>query len=85
MKPKRTFRSFIKNVKERKDRSVLYAKIVPLFYKERKRTQERYALLKRTDAQPWIEEVVTMKIYWKIMRRQCVWLLSYLYQPPGIR
>ena len=38
MKPKRTFRSFIKNVKERKDRSVLYAKIVPLFYKERKRT-----------------------------------------------
>ena len=38
------FRSFIKNGKECKDRSVF-------FYKERKRTQERCVLLKRTDAQ----------------------------------
>ena len=31
-----------------------------------------------------IATIVTVKIYWKIMQRQCVWLLSYLYHKPGI-
>ena len=44
----RSFCSFIKNPKERKDRSVLYkrteknGKIVPFFYKERKRKQRSF-------------------------------------------
>ena len=45
----KTFCSFIKNGKN--------AKNVLFFYKERKRTQERCILLKRTDAQPWINGV----------------------------
>ena len=41
----RSFRSFVKNKKERKDNSVF-------FYKEWKITQERCVLLKRMEAQP---------------------------------
>ena len=69
MKPKRMFRSFTKNAKKRSVllyRTEKNAKIVPLFYKERKRTQrsfrsfikngkerkDRSVLLKRMDAQP---------------------------------
>ena len=55
----RTQRSFIKNVKERKEHSVLFIKNakelenIALFWKERKRMQERCVLLKSLHAQPW--------------------------------
>ena len=51
-------RSFIKNVKERKERSVHFKKNakerenVAFFWKEHIRTQERWILLKRMFAQP---------------------------------
>ena len=67
--------SFIKNVKEHKERSVLFIKKakerenVSFFWKERKRTQknakerkrtrELCILLKTTDAQPWLLEKQT--------------------------
>ena len=56
----RTHISFINNVKEREERSILFIKNakerdnVAFFRKERKRTQERCILLKITHAQPWL-------------------------------
>ena len=55
----RSFRSLIKNRKERKDLSILYkrmgknAKIVPFFLKNGKERKDRSVLLKRMFAQPW--------------------------------
>ena len=65
----RTPHSFIKNGKERKERSVLFiqnakeCENVAFFWKERKRMQERCVLLKRKFAQPWHHHTLNISKY----------------------
>ena len=60
----KTFRSFIKNGKERKERPILLKrteKNAAFFNKEWKRTQKHCAFLKRTDAQPCLSVSCTIE------------------------
>ena len=68
----RTQHSFINNVKERKERSILFIKNAEffLFYKERKRTQERAFFWKERMPNPAIAplNMKTQNYRWQIRK-----------------